>query len=161
MNAIHARRKYVFQLQRENLRMPDVEAENAVLKSTINKLQEEAKEYLRLMDSFKNAPGTFRALDLPEDSSPLNLALELGDDEELEELRKRIAELERALSEEAQARQRVERELTEERTRLEEEKAKNRELVEKVSALQRLCALRTIRPDKVVLTIQNFVVKVG
>ena len=30
---------------------------------------------------------------------------------------------------------------------------------EKVSALQRLCALRTIRPDKVVLTIQNFVVK--
>lgn len=131
MNSIAERRKYVFKLQKDNERLPEIEAENRLLKEKIEKLEAEACEYLRLMDSFRSGPGGATPLDLPSDEG-VNLALEMGDDAELEAfrleleaMRKRIALLEGLLAMEKAAREKAEAEAARLGQELATEKATN------------------------------------
>mmetsp|Transcript_21996 Transcript_21996/g.43713 ORF Transcript_21996/g.43713 Transcript_21996/m.43713 type:complete len:1223 (+) Transcript_21996:35-3703(+) len=100
MKAVIKSRQYVRELQVANAKLPELDTENKFLRQKIAKLEEEAKEYLRLMDSFKDAPGAMNQLDLPEDTAPINLAMALNDGEELDAAKRRIAELEALLEEE-------------------------------------------------------------
>ena len=149
MNAIMTRRKYVFHLQTENQRLPDVEAENRSLKDKIVKLEAEAQEYLRLMDSYKVAAGEYRPLETPDDNEGMSLGLMVADDEanallraEIEALRKRVRQLEHALQVETVRREEVEaknailtKELQEEKEKNIALTAENKELKEQVVQL--------------------------
>jgi len=149
MNAIMTRRKYVFHLQTENQRLPVLEAENRSLKDKITKLESEAQEYLRLMDSYKHAAGEYHNLETPDDNEGMSLGVMVADDEanallraEIEALRKKVRQLEHALQVETARREQVEaqnailtKELHEEKEKNIALTAENKDLKEQVAQL--------------------------
>jgi len=149
MTAIMSRRRFIRELQVDNERIPQLEVENARLKESVAKLQEEAKEYLRVMDSYReNERGEGHGLSMPPDAGPA-MSVGFGDEEETEELRKRLKEeMEKVaqmkgelddtlniLEETKQGKETAEADLAETKTLLETEKAERKVQVESLTAL--------------------------
>lgn len=128
MTAIIARRRFIRELQVDNERIPGLEVENNRLKDTVSKLQEEAKEYMRVMDSYREKDrGEGTTFTIPKDN-PGGQGIAFGDEEELEELRKR-------LQEEMDASKKTNEKLDDTLNLLEEEKQGREAAEEKVKSL--------------------------
>lgn len=136
MTAIITRRRLIRELQVDNDRIPQLEVENVRLKEVVAKLQEEAKEYLRLMDTYnKQTPSISGGMVISSENAPssnVKLGIMFGDDEELEQLRKKLKS---ALEENGK----LTRELDDTKNLLEEEKQARVEAEEKCKELTEKC----------------------
>jgi len=137
MTAIMARRRLMRELQIDNERIPQLEVDNLRLKHTVSKLQAEAQEYMRIMDSYsENRPNPGEGLNQPSSGSSVNVDIIVGDEEELEELRRRLRE-------EKETTKMLKEKLNDTMNLLEEEKQAREAAEEKVQELTTQCEALT------------------